>query len=245
MMNLDEFNEVCSAAFRITRTVLGRDVGVWWPNQREGSVFAWAVAMQWAFERDGIGANNQDYVWISTNLGKMRQEKLAVAARYNVPAPDAGWLGEEYRKSGPRRLSIREYMVDFSIWNNDRAQGEHIALTMESECFPAHGVGDSASLQDGYSYDFYKVLLVPSPRRLFVARVNDVHGAHRRDVLLQSLTTLANDAAGLGYLRQGDQLAVVILAASSGQRADSIVAVWDPDRRVFESERIEHGFVNQ
>lgn len=244
-MNLDEFGLVCSAAFRITRTVLDGCVGEWWPNQREGSVFAWAVAMQWAFERDGIGAMNQNYVWISTNLGKMRQEKLAVAARYDVPPPNAGWLGEEYRNSSPRRLSIREYMVDFSIWNNDNAPGEHIELTMESECFPAHGVGDSASLQDGYSYDFYKVLLVPSPRRLFVARVNDVHGAHRRDVLLQSLTTLTRDAARLGYLRQGDQLAVVLLAASAGLRADSIVAVWDPVGDAFTSERVAHGFVDQ
>lgn len=244
-MKLDEFSDVCSAAFRTTRTVLGKSVGGWWPNQREGSVFAWAVAMQWAFERDGIGANNQNYVWISTNLGKMRQEKLAVAALHDVPPPNAGWLGEEYRNNGSRRLSVREYMVDFSIWNNDNAPGEHIELTMESECFPAHGVRDSASLQDGYSYDFYKVLLVPSPRRLFVARVNDVHGAHRRDVLLQSLTTLTRDAARLGYLRQGDQLAVVLLAASSGQRADSIAAVWDPVGGCFESEKIVHGFVDQ
>lgn len=244
-MKPDEFSEVCSAAFHITRTVLGRPVGVWWPNQREGSVFAWAVAMQWAFERDGIGATNQSYVWISANLGKMRQEKLAVAALHDVPAPNAEYLGEEYGSTGSRRLSVREYMVDFSVWNNDTAPGEHIEFTMESECFAAHGVEDSASLQDGYSYDFYKVLLVPSPRRLFVARVNDVHGAHRRDVLLQSLTTLTRDAARLGYLRQGDQLAVVLLAASSGRRADSIVAVWDPAADAFESERVAHGFVDQ
>jgi hypothetical protein len=53
-------------------------------------------------------------------------------------------------------------------------------ISGESEVCPTHGVGDSVTTADDYSWDFFKLLAVRSPTRLFVARVGT---SHREDTV--------------------------------------------------------------
>lgn len=222
-------------AFEATRTALEQD-SEWWPSQPQATVLAQALAMEWA-NAEHLGTAREHAIWISTSLGTLAGAKLKLLhEHYGVSLPPVhASPRDRYAPRGNRRLSQREFLLDFTLWPLDDAEGDHLLLSMESECYGAHGVGDTVTLDDGYSYDFYKLLLVPSPRRLFFARVNG--DAQRRDTLLGSLQTLTVEARDRGYLRDGDELLAVILSAAGTHRNNSRAAVWAGDH--FEMGRPE------
>jgi hypothetical protein len=105
-----------------------------------------------------------------------------------------------------------EVVVDLSI----HGSGYHACgplLTAECEVHAQHGTGRNMLGDDGYAWDFYKLLQVASPLRLFLARVGaceGIPGQQRRDELVETLQGLVRACRG-NLLRPGDELGVVIL----------------------------------
>jgi hypothetical protein len=118
-----------------------------------------------------------------------------------------------------------EVMLDFSIHNWDA--GRPVLLTAESEMYAEGGTGDSLEGEDDYSWDFYKLLLVASPVRLFIARVGErwitqtrlQRGTVRRNQLVKSLSNIVS-WGGASTLQPGDELGVVILPEAPAEWRD-------------------------
>lgn len=208
-----------------------RDAGDWWPKaQGTFTVLAWALALEWATE-DALGSKGAP-AWYCAPWGSRCEEKRALfSKRYNVKFADEG-----FARRGARRHDPHGYLVDFSVWpeNEDLPM-----LTMESEMAPDHGAGASVSLDDGFIYDFYKILLVPSSRRLFVARVRN---ETQRDQLLESLGQVTDSARSAGRVIQpADRIAACVLLSGTRKRESSKVAVWNHRRRYFDAEEVKFG----
>jgi hypothetical protein len=112
-------------------------------------------------------------------------------------------------------------LVDFSVHNWEASSP--IQLTGESESGPYHGTGDSLeSNKDDYSWDFYKLLVMPSTTRLFFARVGRTKGSAIPERIEALVTTLQGliDWYAPALLRPHDELGVVLV----------------PSRRAFVSE---------
>jgi hypothetical protein len=89
---------------------------------------------------------------------------------------------------------------------------------------PNHQTGSAIRTTNGFAYDYCKLLLVRSPRRLFAARVRDTK---QRTRLLRTLDALtAKAASDPGLLRRADQIAICIMLSGSRKRAESVVGVW-------------------
>jgi hypothetical protein len=111
-------------------------------------------------------------------------------------------------------LSPSEVLLDFSVHDWEQ---KVFLVTGESEVGAYHGVGDSITTADDYSWDFFKLLAVRSPFRLFFARVGTQSRAEPVDKriakLERSLVTLV-DWCGSTLLGPGDELGVVLLSAT-------------------------------
>jgi hypothetical protein len=232
-MNLETWVAIVQQGFRTVRRVYGGD-GQWWPGQREATVVAWGIAMQWAFVNKGLGTRDAK-VWVSASGGAEWAQKCDVLKRYRVDPPDEdrGYSTNELRG---KRFSRREYLLDFTIWPSDLTPRD-LELTMESECYDSFEVETEIEFENGYAYDYYKLMLVPSPRRVFVCRVNSRREDRdaRRARLLESLTAITRDALETGILNARDELSVLILAAAPGERETSILAVWKHQGGCFDS----------
>ncbi|RYZ45981.1 MAG: hypothetical protein EOO72_02980 [Myxococcaceae bacterium] len=83
--------------------------------------------------------------------------------------------------------------------------------------FAQHPILDSEDLtSDDYSWDFYKLLLIPSQTRLFAARVGSCRGVDfrtRRELLTKRLENLI-DQYGAAFLRPSDELGAVIIPSA-------------------------------
>ena len=170
----------------------------WWPKearcgQSECTAWAWAAFLAAASDLRG---GSWGSVKFAANRGKNWDVRQAVLL-------DAGFPEEQQ--------SRHEILVDFSLhdWNANPP----VLATAESEMCSTWGVGPSMNGDDDYTWDFYKLLQVVSPFRLFFCRVgprdNDT-GSARRDRLLASLTTVFDWYSKL--VPEGAQVAAVILS---------------------------------
>lgn len=127
----------------------------------------------------------------------------------------------DFRKMKPRwhRYS---FLVDVFIeeWRSSGARMTEVpVLAAEVEGHPGHGVADDIDHND-YQWDFYKLVHVRAPRRLFVASAR----ADRLDELTTSLSaawTRTREAVA----NENDRLAVVLLPARGIQWVDTRVGV--------------------
>ncbi|MFZ5481173.1 MAG: hypothetical protein ACOZNI_30720 [Myxococcota bacterium] len=150
----------------------------WWPGpgrdgQGQATTWAWATVMRAALARYPEHAK----LSLSVNMHGENHRDERTKLRERV------WGAHEYHSY--------EILLDYTVhdWNASAP----VLLTAESEMATDHGVGDSITLADDYSWDFYKLLMVGSPLRLMLARVGstDVEsGVARRDKLTASLTNL-------------------------------------------------------
>ena len=129
--------------------------------------------------------------------------------------------------SGDRRwVQPSEVLVDFSVHD---AAARTLHFTAESEMYPWHGVQPDLDGYNGYAWDFYKLLLVPSPARLFMARVGGARpagsarqtDAERCAVLASTLKSLVRQLGD--YLRSEDELGAFIFPSGSTHRRRSWV----------------------
>ena len=191
----------------------------WWPSsQAERSVLAQAIAMEWA-NRANIGSTQGNETWVSTCWGRAVELQRAMFHHYKVILPPPGAV---HASGGLRRLSAMQFLVDFSIWPTDNAKTSKLVhLTMESEMYSEHSVKPEVHSENGYAYDFYKIVWCKSPRRLFACCVR---WDSERDKLQKSLTKVAKESASfIG----SDELRVFMLSPGRKQSGDSRVGVWN------------------
>jgi len=171
---------------------------IWWP-QSNGEASALAAAFFLTATRALVGGPNQN---------------LSVSAAWKSN-PGRWKVVEALWGTDDMALSPHEVLLDFSVHNWKR---KVFLITGESEVAPLHGVGDSVTTDDDYSWDFFKLLAVQSPIRLFFARVGTedrrVTVAKRIADLERSLTALVNKWYSGQLLRPDDELGVVILSSS-------------------------------
>lgn len=200
----------------------------WWPkSQGVRTALSWAVALEWT-RCAGLG-HARSPIWISSCRGKEweTKEKLLQDARYNVSVPSES-KHLPYAPNGARRFDARQYLVDFSVWpHGSRTTQTDVHLMMESEMCADYPVGDEVIPNNGYAYDFYKLIWLPSPRRLFVCTVRD---EANRQTLIQSLAKITTDS--IKYLRT-DDLLVYVLPTRSCEAALSKICVWDHENGRF------------
>ena len=138
-------------------------------------------------------------------------------------------------KSPPaREHSPHEVLLDYSI-HHWRAASP-IQMTCESEAWPFHTTGAQMEKTDDYSWDFYKLLVVPSATRLFFARVggktkdpDNGSATERIGRLLESLQSLV-DLYGPALLRPNDELGGAIIPYSPKAVKESLVFWLDRGR---------------
>jgi hypothetical protein len=83
----------------------------------------------------------------------------------------------------------KEVLVDFVVARQE-SQTKMVPLVgCESEMYVDHGVGYSLDPENGYTFDFWKLLLFPAPFLIFAARVNTAW----LDDLEESLRLCAQD----------------------------------------------------
>lgn len=95
------------------------------------------------------------------------------------------------------------YVEEWSGSRKDRT--EHPIVGAEIEAYPNHGVDDNIDTND-YQWDFYKLLHVRVPRRLFVA-------CARKDrlVALERTLVAAHERTRQSAGARGDRLAILLL----------------------------------
>jgi hypothetical protein len=189
----------------------------WWPmtkGKRQAEATAWAFAF---FLHAALDRCSGPSLTAACSAGDAKEGNEEVLARL--------WTNTPGRLHQPGQV-----LVDFSIHNWGAANP--IQLTGESEMNAQHGVGDSLEGDDDYSWDFYKLLLIPSTTRLFVARVGgrDGHSAgYRCEQLAATLESLI-DFYAPALLRPHDELGAVIISSAKRDRARSQVLWLDRGR---------------
>ncbi|WP_437644273.1 hypothetical protein [Sorangium sp. So ce362] len=195
----------------------------WWPmttGSEQAYASAWALAFFIHAAHDRCAGNE---LTAACSAGDKKED--------NDKILKALWTNGSSRLHQPEQV-----LVDFSVHNWNASSP--IQLTGESETYAAHGVGDSLTSKDGYSWDFYKLLIVPSATRLFFARVGGADGedaSTRCSKLAQTLMGLV-DWYGPALLRPHDELGAVILPSAKKAHADTIL-LW-LDRGRLRQERI-------
>lgn len=188
----------------------------WWPTTTghgQAQSSAWATAFFVVAALDRCWAPN---LVAARNKGTDDLNKKVI---------DKFWV------SGAERTHEQsEVLVDFAVHNWDAASP--IQITGESEMHAAHGVGDSMGSADDYSWDFYKLLVIPSITRLFVARVGSRDGESATKRCLQLAQTLAGlvDWYGPALLRPHDELGAVIMPSTVSEQSATIIMWLDRGR---------------
>jgi hypothetical protein len=110
-------------------------------------------------------------------------------------------------------------LVDFNIAAYD-SPGNPTVLTAESEMFAWHGAGPMMGNRnsrhrrriDDYTWDFYKLLLVPSPYRVFIARLGAADGDSELGRIAELRESLGSVMEWYGRdLLGGAELAAILL----------------------------------
>lgn len=191
-----------------TRAVDGGDT--WWPRT-QGQASGWAAAFFVKAARARI-PTSRGLSLCMTGQGEDSHRRKIIAPLW---ATEGG------------KHWAHEILVDLSVY--DWSSGSPILFTAESEVGPNHGVLNSLTTDDDYSWDFFKLLVVPSPIRLFFARV----GAPKvgtAPVRIGTLTKTLSDLVALyskAFLRAGDELgAVIIPAAKADAQSGQTTILW-------------------
>lgn len=181
----------------------------WWPRTATDAS-RWALAFM-IHIATVLEPDNKELT-VATHILRSAKDRASLLGQ-------AGWKGQHQKW---------EMITDFAVFATSRHS--EIKLTGESEVYARHSVG--ISLDHDYAWDFFKLLLVPSPRRIFVARIA---GSERVDTvtrckeLAKSLTTLIE--IHIKLLRDGDQLGVVILPETPAF-ADQTQLLWMEQREI-------------
>lgn len=200
-------------SFRDVAPLYQADAGLaWWPDwgtggQGQATSWVWAAILRAGHAIRVETPNLQ--LWFGTpwhaSVGHQHREvREKLVSKL--------WTNHEHCRHSPY-----EVLVDFTI-SDYGSKGSPILISAESEMHPHHGVGpamayndDTAELDD-YTWDFYKLLLVRSQRRLFFARVGAV-GEMSENARMEKLkSSVAEVLEWYGDALIGpDELAVVIL----------------------------------
>jgi hypothetical protein len=221
-MNKGELEKWLTTARKSTIEQLDLDPN-WWPMTRgseQANASAWAMAF-----------------FIHAALDRCSGKSLAAACSAGDKKEQNEKILKALWTSGSARTHEKEQvLVDFSVHNWNASSP--VQLTGESETYASHGVGDSLTSADDYSWDFYKLLVVPSATRLFFARVGGAGGEGAVDRCSKLAMTLVQlvDWYGTALLRPHDELGAVIVPSSKRAHAETIV-LWS-DRGRLRQERI-------
>jgi hypothetical protein len=158
----------------------------------------------------------------------VRTVDTLVVKAYPASGPAASyWLCANRCKRIPNlatRHSPYESMVDVAVYAGDRDPYRTL-ITAESEASPVHRLGPrSQSSNSDYLWDFWKLLQVPSPLRLFVALVRDKI-KRRRDrcrLLETHVERMIGEYAEAGLFKRGDRLFSLVLPTGSVERYASV-----------------------
>ena len=120
------------------------------------------------------------------------------------------------------RPYAREYMLDVTVYRGDSDPYTPLA-TAESEAYAEHEARDSSSSDTSdYLWDFYKLLQVPSPLRVFIARVR---GIERCKVLERRLEQFCTKYY-CQCLSEGDRVFTLVLPMDQQNYAQAPWHVW-------------------
>ena len=228
---IDDARNLYVRAADLAREVLPRLQGAeaprgWWPeSQSEATVLSHAVAIRWAAE---IPLEEHPR-FLCMNTGRSKdglsptaKQALLTTGKIPVFNKDAGQPGLCFLRG--------EAMLDMVVFPDPTVVTAGAArtvalLTVESETHAHHGVGDAISrYANGYAWDFFKLVWLPSPRRLFIARVGALKGATesaRIETLRKSLDRIVGNYPFA--FAADDVLVVIILAETKPQ--ESVIKV--------------------
>jgi hypothetical protein len=210
--------------------VLGEDEETWWPgSQSEATTWMWATILRAA--RSLVDYRAPTEFWASLHGEAQRSEREQ--------------LVKDWQAEGATRAFYDGHdLLDFSFKHYTVAYPN--CLGAESEMAPVYGVGDSLTRADDYSWDFFKLLQVTVPNRLFFARVgrgwDGVAGADRRPALAETLKRISTKYAPQ-FIRQGDGVGLVVLPSERTQWEDVRVIVANaPADGKLEWSELVHGW---
>lgn len=213
-----------------TRVLGEDDHETWWPgSQSEATTWIWATILRAA--RDLV-----DY----------RAPTMFCASLHGeAQRPEREQLVKDWQAEGASRTFYDGHdLLDFSFKHYTVARPN--CLAAESEMAPVHGVGGSLDRADDYSWDFFKLLQVTVPNRLFFARVgrgwDGVAGAERRPILIDTLKRICTKYAQQ-LVRKDDSVGLVVLPSERKQWQDVRVIVGNaPENGVLEWSDVVHGW---
>lgn len=200
----------------------------------------WLVASK----ADVIAMNGLPADWWPTTSAKKGNQAIASAwaARFFLCAAEATAAGRSltvHCSDGKNRLSktvvdthwvkplghrhdSTQMMLDFCVTNDSGS--DPIQVTGESELFPSHPINPAIEPVNGYTWDFFKLLVVPSATRLFFARV--AASGDSAPARVQSLADMIRDLLdkfGPAMLRPNDELAAVVIPATATDRDQTTI----------------------
>lgn len=192
--------------------VLGEDTEAWWPgSQSEATTWIWATILRAARVLVDYRAPTMFCASLHGEAQRFERSRLV----------------EEWQAEGANRSFYDGHdLLDFSFKHYTVARPNCFAA--ESEMAPVHGVGGSLDRADDYSWDFFKLLQVVVPNRLFFARVgrgwDGVAGDQRRPILIEKLKSICSKYAGQ-FLLEGDSVGIVVLPSEVRQWHDVRIVV--------------------
>ena len=235
-MNYEELLKTYKDGAKVAHQTLRRPTNpdltskFWWPEGRiESSILAFSVGIQWAKQ---IVEGQQHAMRISWEkpcrlcwpTGKRQPDahqptmKERLLENHGIQPHRAKNSHDNQRRTALLAHSPVENMLDLTVLPDPRPDAastdRHCAiLTMESETSPGQGVhrGDSRT-KHSYGWDFFKLLWVQCPNRLFFAQVGnsgDDKAIDRIDALKKTLQMMVDD-----YPRamvDGDVLVAILL----------------------------------
>lgn len=252
-MNVDDAKELYRLGaqdalelLRVHEPAAFKDVTRWWPKDRAGitarrqaTVLSHAVALRWVANIPS--GDHARFLCMNTGRSKDGLGSTAKAGLLELEGePGIRWRSPRTTipRSAPGRTGLchlpGEAMLDMVVFPDPAivmiGGAKHIALlTMESEMCPDHGVKEVISrFENDYAWDFFKLIWVPSPRRLFAARVGGV-GRKAEQAERSRIAALCKflDAiiTSYGSIAFGKEDVLVILILAERDHKESVVRV--------------------
>lgn len=155
-------------------------------------------------------------LWYGSALPQPAVKRVAVAVVDRLVAqlhPGAGdlWLCASRMSDLPRYLRHtkawdQDPVVDIAVYQGSQDPYRTL-FTAESEAYTEHDVGAAASPRtSAYLWSLFRLLQIPSPCRLYIARVRSL--AHCRDLEARIAHLITSYA---GNLDQGDRVFSIVL----------------------------------